>query len=83
MTPNKKVDTDPPKRSSKPKPVREVDDVVVVRRPPPQVYEPSGPPVSIGIGIGVGGFGGGGYGGGGHGGGGNYGGAPVGTRRGY
>jgi Caspase domain len=83
VTPNKKVDTDPPKRSSKPKPVREVDDVVVVRRPPPQVYEPSGPPVSIGIGIGVGGYGGGGYGGGGHGGGGNYGSAPVGTRRGY
>jgi hypothetical protein len=83
VTPNKKVDTDPPKRSGKPKPVREVDDVVVVRRPPPQVYEPSGPPVSIGIGIG--GYGGGGYphGGGGYGGGGNYGGAPVGTRRGY
>jgi hypothetical protein len=42
---------------------------VVVPRPPPQVYEPSGPPVSIGIGSGMGGLGGGGhgYGGGGYG----------------
>jgi hypothetical protein len=33
--------------------------IVVVRRPPPrEVYEPSGPPVSIGIGIGGGGYGG-------------------------
>ncbi|MBI5318801.1 caspase family protein [Bradyrhizobium sp.] len=77
VTPNKKVD-DPPKRAGKPKPVREVDEVVVVRRPPPTVvYEQGPPPVSIGIGVGIGG---GGYGGGGHrdggsyGGGGNYGG---------
>jgi hypothetical protein len=70
VTPTKKVDTAPPRRSAKPKPVREPEEeVVVVRRPPPQVYEPSGPPVSIGIGIGMGGFGGGGhsYGGGGYG----------------
>jgi hypothetical protein len=80
VTPNKKVDTDPPKRASKPKPTRDPDDVVVVRRPPPRTYEPSGPPVSIGIGVGIGGFGGGGYGGGGYGGGGHN--APVG-RRGY
>jgi hypothetical protein len=86
VTPNKKVDSDPPKKG-KSKPVRDPDDVVVVRRPPPQVYEPAGPPVSIGIGVGIGGFGGGGGGGGGgyggHPSGGNYGGAPVGTRRGY
>ena len=69
VTPSKKVDTDPPKRASKPRPVREVDEeVVVVRRPPPAVvYERQGPPVSIGIGIGGGGYGGGGYGGGGYG----------------
>ncbi len=72
VTPAKKVDTDPPKRASKPKRVSDPDDVVVVRRaPPPQVYEPSGPPVSIGIGIGIGG---GGFGGGGHRDGGSYGG---------
>src|SRR5262245_44835376 len=78
VTPIKKVEPDPPKRASKPRPVRvPEDEVVVVRRPPPpQVYEPSGPPVSIGIGIGIGGggFGGGGY----RDGGGNFGG-----RRGY
>jgi len=70
VTPTRKVNTAPPKRSGKPKPVREPEEeVVVVRRPPPQVYEPSGPPVSIGIGIGMGGLGGGGhgYGGGGYG----------------
>jgi uncharacterized caspase-like protein len=87
VTPSKKVDTDKPKRSGKGKPVREVDEeVVVVRRPPPTVvYEPAGPPVSVGIGIGLGGggFGGGRMGGGSYGGGGNYGGgAPIG-RRGY
>jgi hypothetical protein len=84
VTPSKKVDTDKPKRSSKGKPVREVDEeVVVVRRPPPTVvYEPAGPPVSVGIGIGLGGYGGGRMGGGSYGGGGNYGGAPIG-RRGY
>jgi hypothetical protein len=78
VTPIKKVEPDPPKRASKPRPVRvPEEEVVVVRRPPPpQVYEPSGPPVSIGIGIGIGG---GGYGGGGYrDGGGNFGG-----RRGY
>ncbi len=88
VTPNKKVDVDPPKKGGK-KPVRDPDDVVVVRRPPPTVVYEERPPVSIGIGVGIGGggYGGGGYGGGGHGGGsygggGNYGGAPVG-RRGY
>jgi hypothetical protein len=44
VTPVKKVDTDPPKRG-KPKPARNPNDFVVVRRPPPQVYD-SGPPVS-------------------------------------
>jgi hypothetical protein len=66
VTPGRKVDNDPPKRAAKPRPVREVDEVVVVRRPPPVIYEPAGPPVSIGIGVGIGGGGGyGGYGGGG------------------
>jgi Caspase domain len=79
VTPTKKVDTAPPKRSGKPKPVREPEEeVVVVRRPPPQVYE--GPPVSIGIGIGLGGFGGGGHRGGDSYGGGGYGQRPM---RGY
>jgi uncharacterized caspase-like protein len=83
VTPNKKVDNDPPKKGGKTKPVRDPDDVVVVRRPPPTVvYEPAGPPVSIGIGVGIGG---GGFGGGGMGGhqGGSYGGAPIGRRQGY
>jgi hypothetical protein len=62
--PVKRVEPDPPKRVDRkpPRRVREpVDDVVVVRRPPPrEVYEPPPPPpVSIGIGIGLGGFGGG------------------------
>ncbi|MBT1511633.1 caspase family protein [Bradyrhizobium sp. SRL28] len=57
----KRVDRKPPRREPE-------DDVVVVRRPPPrvvydppprEVYEPSRPPVSIGIGVGLGGFGGG------------------------
>lgn len=72
-TPTKKVDSNPPRRAGKPKPTREPEEVVVVRRPPPTVvYEraPSPPPVSIGIGIGLGG---GGYGGG-HRDGGSYGG---------
>src|SRR6476659_1484657 len=64
--PTKKVvEPDPPKRAAVTPPKRRIveDDVVVVRRPPPrEVYEPSGPPVSIGIGIGLGGFGSGGYG---------------------
>ena len=61
-SPPKRVDSKPPKRQ------RESDDDVVVYRrpPPPQVYESSGP--SIGIDIGIGGFGGGGMGGGGMGG---------------
>jgi len=72
----KKV-SDQPKRS-KARPVREPDEVVVYRRPPPPpVYQPAGPPVSIGIGIGLGGYGGGGYGGGG------YGPGPGRTRGGY
>ena len=70
--PVRRVEPDPPKKRVDRKPPRRRepdDDVVVVRRrpPPPVVYEPSGPPVSIGIGIGLGGFGGGR-------GGGNYGG---------
>jgi hypothetical protein len=65
----KVVEPDPPKRAAVMPPKRRVieeENVVVVRRPPPRVvYEPTGPPVSIGIGIGMGG---GGYGGGGYGG---------------
>src|SRR5438128_2746331 len=60
--PVRRVEPDPPKRVDRKRPRRPEpdDDVVVVRRsPPPEVYEPSGPPVSIGIGIGLGGFGGG------------------------
>ena len=55
-TPKKRVDRKPPRRSEP------EEDVVVVRRPPPRVvYDapPPPPPVSIGIGIGLGGFGGG------------------------
>lgn len=55
-TPKKRVDRKPPRRS------QPEEDVVVVRRPPPRVvYDapPPPPPVSIGIGIGLGGFGGG------------------------
>ncbi|MDI1263676.1 MAG: caspase family protein [bacterium] len=76
-TPAKRADPDPPKRTDR-KPPRRYgdDDVVIVRRPPPQVYEPAGP--SVGIGIGIGGYGGGRYGGpsygGGTSGGGTYGG---------
>ncbi len=61
--PVRRVEPDPPKKRVDRKPPRRRDpddDVVVVRRPPPpEVYEPSRPPVSIGIGIGLGGFGGG------------------------
>jgi hypothetical protein len=69
--PVRRVEPDPPKKRGDRKPPRREpdDDVVVVRRPPPRVvyddppprrvYEPSRPPVSIGIGIGLGGFGGG------------------------
>ena len=73
--PPKRVDNKPPKRG------RESDDDVVVYRrpPPPQVYEPSGP--SFSIGIGGGGFGGGGLGGGGYGGEGRGGGGGMPNRR--
>ena len=63
--PVRRVEPDPPKKRVDRKPPRQRepdDDVVVVRRPSAsraEVYEPSGPPVSIGIGIGLGGFGGG------------------------
>jgi hypothetical protein len=62
--PVRRVEPDPPKKRVDRKPPRRPepdDEVVVVRRrpPPPEVYEPSRPPVSIGIGIGLGGFGGG------------------------
>jgi uncharacterized caspase-like protein len=66
----KRAEPAPPSRASTPprrRFVEEEDEIVVVRRPPPRViYEPAGPPVSIGIGIGVrgGGYGRpGGYGG--------------------
>src|SRR5258708_7826865 len=56
---DKRVDPDPPKRASSKPPRRVVDEeVVVVRRPLPDYYEPSGPSVGIGIGIGGGGYGG-------------------------
>src|SRR6266567_2504908 len=62
----KAKDSNPPKRADKQPPKRargSDDDVVVDRRPPPpDAYQPSGP--SIGIGIGIGGFGGGERGGG-------------------
>jgi hypothetical protein len=65
LAPNPKkkiVEPDPPKRGSKPRRVRnrdDGDDVPVYHRPPPVYDEPAyGPP--IGIGIGIGGFGGGG-----------------------
>ena len=62
--PVRRVEPDPPKKRVDRKPPRRRepdDDVVVVRRPPPrEVYDsPPPPPVSIGIGIGLGGFGGG------------------------
>jgi Caspase domain len=67
--PVRRVEPDPPKKRVDRKPPRRTepdDDVVVVRRlpprvvydpPPRRVYEPSRPPISIGIGLG--GFGGG------------------------
>jgi hypothetical protein len=76
----KPKDSSPPKRADKQPPKRtrgSDDDVAVNRRPPPDVYEPSGPS----IGIGIGGFGGGGMGGGGFGRGG--GGGMTGRRGGY
>jgi len=63
--PVRRVEPDPPKKRVDRKPPRRSEpdeDVVVVRRPPPRVvYDPPPPPppVSIGIGIGLGGFGGG------------------------
>jgi hypothetical protein len=63
--PVRRVEPDPPKKRVDRKPRRPDpdDDVVVVRRRPPplEVYDapPPPPPVSIGIGIGLGGFGGG------------------------
>jgi len=65
LPPKKRADPDPPKRASAQPPRRPRqpdDDVVVYRRPPPpDYYEPSLSPVpSIGIGIGLGGFGRGG-----------------------
>ena len=49
-TKKKVVEPDPPKRAAVTPPKRRIveEDVVVVRRPPPrEVYEPSGPPVSM------------------------------------
>src|SRR6266849_6002754 len=65
LPPKKRADPDPPKRASAQPPRRSSqseDDVVVYRRPPPpDYYEPSPSLVpSIGIGIGLGGFGRGG-----------------------
>jgi hypothetical protein len=70
--PVKRVEPNPPKKRVDRKPRRpqpDDDDVVVVRRPPPRVvydappprvvYDPPPPRVGIGIGIGLGGFGGG------------------------
>jgi hypothetical protein len=62
--PVRRVEPDPPPKKRvdrKPRRPEPDDDVVVVRRPPPRVVydSPPPPPVSIGIGIGLGGFGGG------------------------
>jgi len=62
LPPAKRVDPDPPRRVAgklrRPVRVYDEDDVVVVRRPPVYV-EPSGPVVrGVGIGIGMGGYGG-------------------------
>ena len=70
--PVNRVEPNPPKKRVDRKPRRpqpDDDDVVVVRRPPPRVvydappprvvYDPPPPRVGIGIGIGLGGFGGG------------------------
>jgi Caspase domain len=65
LPPKKRVD-DTPKRASSPRQGEVVDEVVIVRRPPPRYYEPApGPSIGIDIGIGGGGFGGGRMGGGG------------------
>ena len=68
--PVRRVEPDPPKKKADRKPRRPEpeDDVVVVRRPPPRVvyddppprvYDAPPPRLGIGIGIGLGGFGGG------------------------
>jgi hypothetical protein len=85
VPPVKRADPVPPKRADRKPPRRAqpepVDEVVVIRRPPPRVvYQPAPPPpVGIGIGIGIGGggyrggnYGGSGYGGSGYGRGGGY-----------
>jgi len=87
--PVRRVEPDPPKKKADRKPRRpqpDDDDVVVVRRPPPRVVydDPPpprvyAPPVSIGVGLGLGGFRGGNFGGGRYGGG-NYGGGNYGGR---
>jgi uncharacterized caspase-like protein len=63
LPPKKRADPDPPKRVDRqpPRRLREPDDdVVVVRRPPRDYYEPApGPSIGIGIGVGGGGYGGG------------------------
>ena len=67
--PKKRADPDQPKRASAQPPRRsrdDDDDVVVYRRPPPPDYYQPSPGPSIGIGLGIGGFGGGRYGGGGY-----------------
>lgn len=67
--PKKRTDPDQPKRASAQPPRRsrdDDDDVVVYRRPPPPDYYQPSPGPSIGIGLGIGGFGGGRYGGGGY-----------------
>jgi hypothetical protein len=58
-TPKRGDDT--PKRANGPRQNEVVDEVVVVRRPPPRYYDPSpGPSIGIGIDLGGGSFGGGG-----------------------
>jgi hypothetical protein len=58
-TPKRGEDT--PKRANGPRQNEVVDEVVVVRRPPPRYYDPSpGPSIGIGIDLGGGSFGGGG-----------------------
>jgi hypothetical protein len=60
----KRVKSGPPRRRGR----DDDDDDVVYRRAPPRDYYEPAPGPSIGLGIGIGGFGGGGYGGGGMGG---------------
>ncbi len=80
VPPVKRADPVPPKRTDRKPPRRAqpepVDEVVVIRRPPPRVvYRPAPPPpvgIGIGIGIGGGGYRGGNYGGSGYSRGGGY-----------